>query len=74
MVHIGQKEFDRFKQIISSISIIFCINTSPPYMSDVFKPTGQPNTINRGSSLKLNQPLRRTNQGQNNISYIALIT
>ena len=42
-------------------------------MNDVFKPTGQPNTTTRTSLLKLNQPLRRTNHGQNNISYIAPI-
>ena len=79
--HIGQKEFeqinwlnvnDRFKLIISSMSFKFCNNTSPPYMN-VFKPAGQPNTTTRASLLKLNQPLRRTNHGQNNISYIALI-
>ena len=42
-------------------------------MNDVFKPAGQPNTTTRASLLKLNQPLRRTNHGQNNISYIAPI-
>ena len=42
-------------------------------MSDVFKPAGQPNTTSRASMLKLSQPLRRTNHGQNNISYIAPI-
>ena len=79
--HIGQKEFekinwlpvnDRFKQVISSMSFKFCNNTSPPYMNDVFKPAGQPSTTTRASLLKLNQPLRRTNHGQN-ISYIAPI-
>ena len=42
-------------------------------MSDVFKPAGQPNTTTRASLLKLSQPLRRTNHGQNIISYIAPI-
>ena len=42
-------------------------------MNDVFKPTGQPNTTTRVSLLKLNQYLRRTNHGQNNISYITPI-
>ena len=51
----------------------FCNNASPPYMNDVFKPVGQPNNIARASVLKLNQPLRNTNYGQNNISYIASI-
>ena len=42
-------------------------------MNDVFKSSGQCNTTTRASLLKLNQPLRRTNHGQNNISYIAPI-
>ena len=42
-------------------------------MSDVFKPTGQSNTTTRASLLKLSQCLRRTDHGQNNISYIAPI-
>ena len=80
-VHIGQKEFkqiiwlpvnDCFKQIISSISFKFCNNTSPLYMNDVFKPAGQPNST-KASLLKLNQPLWKTNHGQNNLSYIAPI-
>ena len=80
--HIGQKEFEQinwlpvnhsFKQIISSMSFKFCNNTNPPYMNDVFKPAGQPNTTTRVSLLELNKPLRRTNHGQNNISYIAPI-
>ena len=33
----------------------------------------QPNTTTRASLLKLNQPLQRTNHGQNNISYKASI-
>ena len=78
--HIRRNEFKQinwlpvsncFKQIISSMSFKFCNNTSPPYVSDVFKPAGQPNTITRESLLKLSQPLQRTNNGQINISYIA---
>ena len=42
-------------------------------MNDVFKPAGQPNTTTRASLLKLNQSLRRTNHGQNNISYTGSI-
>ena len=80
--HIGRNEFEQinwlpvndcFKQIISSMSFKFCNKTSPPYMSDVFKPAGQPNTTTRASLLKLSQPLRKTNHGQNSISYIAPI-
>ena len=80
--HIGRNEFeqinclsvnDRFKEIVSSMSFKFCNNTGPPYMSDVFKSAGQPNITTRASLLKLSQPLRGTNHGQNNISYIAPI-
>ena len=80
--HIGQKEFkninwlpvkDHFKQIIGSMLFKFCNNTSYPYMNDVFKPVGGPNTNPRGSLLKLNQPFQRTHHGQNNIFYIATI-
>ena len=42
-------------------------------MNDIFKLAGQLNIITRASLLKLNQPFRRTNHGQNNISYIAPI-
>ena len=80
--HIGKKEFkknkwlpvnDRIKQIISSMSFKFCNSMTAPYMNDVFKPAGQPNTTTRASLLKWNEPLRRTNYEQNNISYIALV-
>ena len=42
-------------------------------MTDVFKPSGQPNTTTIASLLELNHTLPRTNHGQNNISYIAPI-
>ena len=42
-------------------------------MSNVFKPADQSNTTTRASLLKLSQTLRRTNHGQNNISYVAPI-
>ena len=80
--HIGRNELEqinwlplkeRFKKFISSMSFKFCNNVSPPYMNDIFKAAGQPNTITGASLLKLSQPLRRTNHGQNNISYIAPI-
>ena len=41
-------------------------------MNDVFKPASQSNATTRACLLKLNQPLRRTNDGQNDIFYIAL--
>ena len=78
--HIGQKQFkqinwlpvnNHWKQTFSLISFKFCNNTSPAYMNDVFKPASQSNTSTTAYLLKLNQPLRRTNDGQNDIFYIA---
>ena len=63
---------DRFKQIILMLFKI-CNNTSPPCLNDVLRPAGQPNTINRASLLKLNQPFWRTDHAQNNISYLVPI-
>ena len=40
-------------------------------MNDVLKTASQPNITTTASLLKLNQPLRRTNHGLGNISYIA---
>ena len=57
-----------------------CINLNKligcPYycINDVLKQTGQPNTTTRASLPKLNQPLRRTNHCQNNVSHIVPIT
>ena len=81
--HIEQKQFkqiiwlpvnNHFKQTIILMSFKFCNNTSPAYMNDVFKPAtlNQSNATTRAYLLKLNQPLRRTNDGQNDIFYIAL--
>ena len=79
--HIEQKQFkqinwlpvnNHFKQTIILMSFKFCNNTSPAYMNDVFKPASQSNATTRAYLLKLNQPLRRTNDGrQNDIFYIA---
>ena len=55
------------------MSFKFYNKASPPYMNDVFKPAGQTSTTTRESLLKLNQPMRRTNHGQKNISYTAPI-
>ena len=40
-------------------------------MNDVFKQTGHPSNNTRASLLKLDHPLRKTNHGQNTLSYIA---
>ena len=61
----------RFEQRIESLAFTFFSNASHLYMNDVFKPAGQHNTITRTSLRKLNQPLRKSNHGQNNLSYLA---
>ena len=40
-------------------------------MNDIFKQSDQSSNTTRASFLKSNQPLRRTNLGQKNLSYIA---
>ena len=53
------------------MSCKFCNNTCPPHECCIYKPAGQPsNTTTRASLVKLSQPLRRTNHGQNNIAPI----
>ena len=40
-------------------------------MNDVLKPASHPNTNTRASFLKINQPLRNANHGQQARSYVA---
>ena len=76
--HIGFKEFekidwldtaDRFKQILGTTVFKFFKSESPDYMSDLFKPARQNNINTRSTYLKLIQPFRKTNAGQNTLSY-----
>ena len=39
-------------------------------MNYVFEQAGHPKTSTKASFLKLSQPLRKTNNGQNTLSYI----
>ena len=79
--HIGLTEFEKinwlpindcFEQCISSTTFKFFNNRSPAYMNHVFKPAGHLNANTRVSFLKLIQPLRNTNYGQEALSYLAL--
>ena len=78
--HIGIEEFERinwlpvdirFKQCISSAAFKFVNGQSPKYMGEVFKKSTASNLGTRSSLLKLQQPLRNTNYGQSNMSYLA---
>ena len=46
-------------------------NKSSAYFNDVLKQAGHPNTNTRASFLKQSQPLRKSNHGQNTLSFIA---
>ena len=56
---------------INSMTFKCFSNLSPLYINDVFKPADQNTTITRTSLFKLSQPLRKTNHGQKNPSYVA---
>ena len=43
-------------------------------VTQVFKPPSQQNTITKTSLLELNQSLQKTNDGQNNLSYLTPAT
>ena len=60
---------DRFKQCVSVSAFKFCKGLGPAYMSDIYSLVDNPQTTRR-SEYKLSKPLKYTNMGQANISYI----
>ena len=77
--HVGEQELkrinwlntnDRFKQCISVSTFKFFSKECPLYMLDVFHPADENGMSTRNSFQKLSQPFRKTNQGQNSLSYI----
>ena len=77
--HIGVDEFkkinwlsvaDRFDQCVSANIFKFFRNTGPSYMAEIFNPISKCGIGTRNAFLKLNQPSRKTKQGQNCLSYI----
>ena len=77
--HIGAKQFeeinwlninDRFEQCVSVNIFKYFSNNSPLYMSEIFYPARNRGMSTRNSLQKLTQPFRKTNQGQNSLSYI----
>ena len=76
--HVGIKEFkninwlptkERFEQCTTAKVFKFFDGSAPSYMSEMFLPIGQ-SRITRRSKDKLNQPFRKTNIGQNFLSYL----
>ena len=61
---------DRVQQCISVSTFNFFNKMCPLYMSDIFEPVGTNSISTRNLFLKLKQPFRKTNQGQNSLSYI----
>ena len=79
--HVGIKKFndinwlptkERFEQCTATNVFKFFNNSAPSYMSEMFSPVGQ-GRITRRSKNKLNLPFRKTNTGQNGLSYIGPI-
>ena len=77
--HVGTEEFrcidwlpvnERFNQNVSSHVYKFFNKKCPSYMSDIFIPYGQNRVTTRASFQKLEQPSRKTNQGQRCLSYL----
>ena len=78
--HIGYKEYVKINWLNTSQRFIQCLCTSafkyfqgkcPEYMNEFFQVAHQSNITTRSSCMKLFHPFRRTNMGQNNISFLA---
>ena len=76
--HIGVNEFktinwlptqDRYKQCVSVSAFKFCKGYGPAYMSEIYSLVDNPRSTRR-SDYKLKKPLKYTNMGQANLSYI----
>ena len=76
--HIGIKEFkninwlptkERFEQCTTAKVFKFFDNSAPSYMSEMFLPVCQ-SRITRRSKNKFNQLFRKSNKGQNCLSYL----
>ena len=79
MTHISKNEFetlnwlpvkDRFNQSINSIVFKYFTKQCPSYLNEVFELACPNNLRTRNSYLKLICPFRRTDMGQNALSFI----
>ena len=76
--HVGIKEFkdinwlptkERFEQCTATKVFKFFDNSAPSYVSEIFSPAGQIR-VTRRSKNKLDKPFRKSNKGQNGLSYL----
>ena len=79
MTHFSKNKFgtlnrlpakDRFNQSINSIVFKYFNNQCPGYLNEVFELACLNNLRRRNSYLKLICPFRKTNTGQNTVSFI----
>ena len=79
MTHISKNEFetlnwlhvkDRFNQSITSIVFKYFTKQCPSYLNEVFELASPINLRTRNRYLKLICPFRKTNMGQNVLSFI----
>ena len=78
MSHISQKEFEtinllpieeRYNQCINSVIFKYFDNQCPHYLNEVFMKAPEYSSLLRNSYQKLQQPFRKTNTGQNALSF-----
>ena len=76
--HIGVKEFktvhwlptkERFEQCTAAKVFKFFDDAAPPYMLEMFLPVSQ-SRVTLKSKKELIQPFRKSNAGQNGLSYL----
>ena len=81
MTHISKNKFEtlnwlpvkgRFNQSINSIVFKYFTNQYPSYLNEVFELSCPNNLRTRNSYLKLICPFRKTNTGQNALTFIGL--
>ena len=81
MTHISKNEFEtltwlhvnnRFKKSINSIVFKYFTKQCPSYLNEVFELACPNNLKTRNSYLKLICPFRKTNMGQNALSFTGL--
>ena len=74
--HISSKEFESInwlpvnKRVHQCINAITCNNACPHYLNEVYKYTPQCKIESKSNFAKLKVPFRKTNMGQNDLSYI----
>ena len=79
MSHLSQKEFEtinwlpmkeRYNQCVNSIAFKYFDNQCPYYLNEVFMKPPESSSSLKNSYQKLEQPFRKTNTGQNALSFI----